>query len=120
SRQPRELERDMFLEAHPLAFAPDELTLAVGTSPACVYLVDAVSGVVRGVLNDGPASFGYIHSAHVRCLAFSPVGRWLAAGCGSSLDFPDEEVVVPSGNVLVWECYHPAPVVRLVGHHGYV
>jgi hypothetical protein len=120
SSRPRQVEREMFIEAHPLAFTPDQATVAVGTSPFCVYLVDAAEGKVTGVLNDAPTSFGSSQTAHVRCLAFSPEGRWLAAGCGSSLDSPEEQAPVPGGNVLVWERDHPAPAVRLPAHTGSV
>src|SRR5206468_3026625 len=81
---------------------------------------DAVRGEVSGVCNDTPASFGYVHSAHVRCLAFSPAGRWLAAGCGCSLDFPDEETGVATGTVLVWDRGQQAPAQRLAAHRGSV
>lgn len=114
-RKPREVhvERELFLEAHPLLFTPESDTLAIGAQGGCVSLVDPQTGKVTCLLCDVPrASIAELESAYVRCLAFSPDGSRLAAGCGRSLDLREDDPEA-SGSVLVWNAPAETPVARL-------
>lgn len=54
-----------------VAFAPDGARVAVGTGAGSVLLCDARTGAVQ---------LRIPHAGHVRAIAYSPDGRWLATG----------------------------------------
>lgn len=116
----RVVERELLVDAHPLGFSPDGSTVAVGTARTWVCLVDSDTGEVERILHDQPRlpQMG-LASAYVRCLAYSPDGCQLIAGCGQSLD--DVELQPDAkGWVLLWDCDSELPFARLSAHGGSV
>lgn len=67
------LRRGDAASAQELAFAPDRRTLMVATATATIQEIDTETGIVA----DSRYAF---HDDHVKRIAFSPDGRWLAAG----------------------------------------
>jgi GAF domain-containing protein len=84
-----------------LAFSPDGMTLAVACRGKPIQLFEVASGGFRAsVEGDGDAG---------TCVAFSPDGRWIAAGGG-----PDRPTV------RVWSLPSGKLVKKFVGHKGWL
>jgi WD40 repeat protein len=84
-----------------LAFSPDDMTLAVACRGKPIQLFEVASGGFRASIEgDGDAG---------TCVAFSPDGRWIAAGGG-----PDQPTV------RVWSLPSGKLVKKFVGHKGWL
>jgi hypothetical protein len=120
------VDREMFVEAHPLAFSPDDATLAVGAAMGWVSLVDVRTGEVKQILYDQPGLAPRSESGYVRCLCYSPDGKRLVAGCGRSLDEPvRRQADAPkgaapaeeTGALLAWNSSDDRPAWRSPSAH---
>jgi len=90
-----------------VAFAPDGSSLAIGDDSGQVRLVAARNGSQQALL---PGTFLVsTRGGGVTTLAYSPDGRFLAAG-GAFVD----------PRILVWDAATGQPVATLAGHRGFI
>jgi WD40 repeat protein len=83
-------------------FSPDGRRLAVGEPDPRIRLLDLTTGREMVIPVPPPAD-------GISALAFSPDGRWLAAGCGAA-----------TNGIAVWELATGAIAAWLTGHSGWV